>query len=94
MREAAARAAEDVLMEASPIRMSTTGFKAFMADARWSAIKRVAQAKHGSMAGNVQDHLLTPVDDSPACGRGPPPSTRRAGGHIADISDRASRGFS
>jgi uncharacterized protein (DUF1778 family) len=30
MREAAVRAAEDVLMEMAPIRMSTVGFKAFM----------------------------------------------------------------
>ncbi len=31
VREAAVRAAEDVLMEAMPIRMSSAGFKAFMA---------------------------------------------------------------
>jgi uncharacterized protein (DUF1778 family) len=31
VREAAVRAAEDVLMEAMPIRMSPAGFKAFMA---------------------------------------------------------------
>jgi uncharacterized protein (DUF1778 family) len=31
MREAAVRAAEDVLMETAPIRMSPAGFKAFMA---------------------------------------------------------------
>jgi uncharacterized protein (DUF1778 family) len=31
MRDAAVRAAEDVLMETVPIRMSTSGFKAFMA---------------------------------------------------------------
>jgi uncharacterized protein (DUF1778 family) len=31
MREAAVRAAEDVLMETLPIRMSAAGFKAFMA---------------------------------------------------------------
>jgi uncharacterized protein (DUF1778 family) len=30
MREAAVRAAEDVLMEAAPIRMSPAGFKAFI----------------------------------------------------------------
>ena len=30
VREAAARAAEDVLMEAAPIRMSPAGFKAFI----------------------------------------------------------------
>jgi uncharacterized protein (DUF1778 family) len=30
MREAAVRAAEDVLMETAPIRMSGAGFKAFM----------------------------------------------------------------
>jgi uncharacterized protein (DUF1778 family) len=30
MREAAVRAAEDVLMETAPIRMSPAGFKAFM----------------------------------------------------------------
>lgn len=30
VREAAVRAAEDVLMEAAPIRMSAAGFKAFM----------------------------------------------------------------
>ncbi len=30
VREAAVRAAEDVLMEATPIRMSPAGFKAFM----------------------------------------------------------------
>lgn len=30
VREAAVRAAEDVLMESAPIRMSPTGFKAFM----------------------------------------------------------------
>jgi uncharacterized protein (DUF1778 family) len=30
VREAAVRAAEDVLMEAAPIRMSPAGFKAFM----------------------------------------------------------------
>jgi len=30
VREAAVRAAEDVLMETAPIRMSPTGFKAFM----------------------------------------------------------------
>ncbi|MEH2608277.1 type II toxin-antitoxin system TacA family antitoxin [Bradyrhizobium sp. AZCC 1693] len=30
VREAAVRAAEDVLMEAAPIRMSQAGFKAFM----------------------------------------------------------------
>src|SRR5438876_7368777 len=31
VRDAAVRAAEDVLMETAPIRMSPTGFKAFMA---------------------------------------------------------------
>jgi uncharacterized protein (DUF1778 family) len=31
MRDAAVRAAEDVLMETTPIRMSPAGFKAFMA---------------------------------------------------------------
>src|SRR5712675_1591812 len=31
VREAAVRAAEDVLMESMPIRMSSSGFKAFMA---------------------------------------------------------------
>jgi uncharacterized protein (DUF1778 family) len=31
VREAAVRAAEDVLMETAPIRMSPSGFKAFMA---------------------------------------------------------------
>ena len=31
VREAAVRAAEDVLMETTPIRMSPAGFKAFMA---------------------------------------------------------------
>jgi uncharacterized protein (DUF1778 family) len=31
VRDAAVRAAEDVLMEMAPIRMSSTGFKAFMA---------------------------------------------------------------
>jgi uncharacterized protein (DUF1778 family) len=31
MRDAAVRAAEDVLMETAPIRMSPAGFKAFMA---------------------------------------------------------------
>jgi uncharacterized protein (DUF1778 family) len=31
VRDAAVRAAEDVLMETVPIRMSSTGFKAFMA---------------------------------------------------------------
>ncbi|MBR0870780.1 DUF1778 domain-containing protein [Bradyrhizobium tropiciagri] len=31
VREAAVRAAEDVLMETAPIRMSAAGFKAFMA---------------------------------------------------------------
>jgi uncharacterized protein (DUF1778 family) len=31
VRDAAVRAAEDVLMEAAPIRMSPAGFKAFMA---------------------------------------------------------------
>jgi uncharacterized protein (DUF1778 family) len=31
VREAAVRAAEDVLMETAPIRMSASGFKAFMA---------------------------------------------------------------
>jgi uncharacterized protein (DUF1778 family) len=31
VREAAVRAAEDVLMESMPIRMSPSGFKAFMA---------------------------------------------------------------
>jgi uncharacterized protein (DUF1778 family) len=31
MREAAVRAAEDVLMETVPVRMSRAGFKAFMA---------------------------------------------------------------
>lgn len=31
MREAAVRAAEDVLMEAAPLRMSAEGFDAFMA---------------------------------------------------------------
>ena len=31
VREAAVRAAEDVLMETAPIRMSPAGFKAFMA---------------------------------------------------------------
>jgi uncharacterized protein (DUF1778 family) len=31
VREAAVRAAEDVLMETVPIRMSRSGFKAFMA---------------------------------------------------------------
>lgn len=31
VREAAVRAAEDTLMETAPIRMSATGFKAFMA---------------------------------------------------------------
>jgi uncharacterized protein (DUF1778 family) len=31
MREAAVRAAEDVLMENAPVRMSPAGFKAFMA---------------------------------------------------------------
>jgi uncharacterized protein (DUF1778 family) len=31
VRDAAVRAAEDVLMEMAPIRMSPTGFKAFMA---------------------------------------------------------------
>ncbi len=31
VREAAVRAAEDVLMETTPIRMSAAGFKAFMA---------------------------------------------------------------
>lgn len=30
VREAAVRAAEDVLMETTPIRMSATGFKAFL----------------------------------------------------------------
>jgi uncharacterized protein (DUF1778 family) len=30
VREAAVRAAEDVLMETAPIRMSTAGFKAFL----------------------------------------------------------------
>jgi uncharacterized protein (DUF1778 family) len=31
VREAAVRAAEDVVMETAPIRMSPAGFKAFMA---------------------------------------------------------------
>jgi uncharacterized protein (DUF1778 family) len=31
VRDAAVRAAEDVLMESSPIRMSATGFKSFLA---------------------------------------------------------------
>ena len=31
VREAAVRAAEDVLMETAPLRMSASGFKAFMA---------------------------------------------------------------
>jgi uncharacterized protein (DUF1778 family) len=31
VRDAAVRAAEEVLMETTPIRMSSTGFKAFMA---------------------------------------------------------------
>ena len=31
MRDAAVRAAEDVLMETAPVRMSAAGFKAFMA---------------------------------------------------------------
>jgi uncharacterized protein (DUF1778 family) len=31
VRDAAVRAAEDVVMETAPIRMSRTGFKAFMA---------------------------------------------------------------
>ncbi|MGA2290542.1 DUF1778 domain-containing protein [Bradyrhizobium sp.] len=39
VREAAVRAAEDVLMEALPIRMSPTGFKAFVA-----ALSRPASA--------------------------------------------------
>ena len=32
VREAAVRAAEDVLMETAPIRMSPSGFKAFFGD--------------------------------------------------------------
>jgi heme-degrading monooxygenase HmoA len=47
----------------------TAAWKAFMADAEWSEIKRVTSAEHGVMVGGIEDRVLQPVDYSPAKGR-------------------------
>ena len=47
----------------------TAAWKAFMADAEWSEIKRVTGAEHGVMVGAIEDRVLQPVDYSPAAGR-------------------------
>jgi hypothetical protein len=44
----------------------TAAWKAFMADAEWTEIKRVTHAEHGLMVGAIEDRLLVPVDYSPA----------------------------
>ena len=41
-------------------------WKAFMADAEWSAIKRETAARHGDMVGTIEDRLLRRTDYSPA----------------------------
>ena len=46
----------------------TAAWKAFMADAEWSQIKRVTSAEHGVMVGEIEDRVLQAVDYSPAKG--------------------------
>lgn len=44
----------------------TDSWKAFMADAEWSEIKRTTSAEHGVMVGQIEDRVLRPVDYAPA----------------------------
>ena len=50
-------------------------WKAFVADAEWSEIKRVTHAEHGLMVGEIEDRLLMPVDYSAAKERSLLPQT-------------------
>ena len=47
----------------------TAQWAAFMADAEWAEIKRVTHAEHGLMVGEIEDRVLTPVDDAPVRSR-------------------------
>jgi len=47
----------------------TAAWKAFMADAEWSEIKRETSAEHGVMVGEIEDRVLQPVDYSPSKAR-------------------------
>jgi len=42
------------------------GWRAFMADEEWSAIKRETSAKDGTMVGAIEDRTLYRTDYSPA----------------------------
>ena len=47
----------------------TAAWAAFMKDAEWAEIKRVTSAEHGSLVGEIEDRLLSPLPYSPAIGR-------------------------
>ena len=42
------------------------GWKAFMADEEWSAIKRETSAQHGTLVGAIEDRTLRRTEYSPA----------------------------
>lgn len=44
----------------------TAAWDAFMADARWSEIKRQTGAKHGTFVLGIKDRALRPTDYSPS----------------------------
>ena len=44
----------------------TAAWKAFMADAEWSEIKRVTAAQHGQMVGSIEERTLRLTSYSPS----------------------------
>ncbi len=44
----------------------TAAWAAFMTDEEWKEIKRVTNAEHGALVGEIEDRLLVPLPYSPA----------------------------
>ncbi|HLW47711.1 MAG TPA: NIPSNAP family protein [bacterium] len=44
----------------------TAAWAGFMADEEWKEIKRVTNAAHGDLVGEIEDRVLVPVPYSPA----------------------------
>ena len=43
----------------------TAAWAAFMADAEWKDIKRVTNAEHGDLVGEIEDRVLVPTEYTP-----------------------------
>jgi NIPSNAP protein len=53
------------LLEWPDVATKEAAWRTFLADAEWKEIKRVTNAEHGDLVGEIQDRVLVPTAYSP-----------------------------